>query len=41
MVKLIFCNLDMLKDKPDEEGYENYDLTRYDLENFKTNVIYL
>lgn len=37
MVKLIFCNLDMLKDKPDEEGYENYDLTRFDLENFKTN----
>ena len=29
MVKLIFCNLDMLKDKPDEEGYENYDLTRF------------
>ena len=27
----------MLKDKPDEEGYENYDLTRFDLENFKTN----
>ena len=30
MEKLIFCNLDMLKNEPDEDYYEDYDFSDFD-----------
>lgn len=35
MEKLIFCNLDMLKNKPDEEDYEGYDFSDFDFDRFR------
>ena len=35
MKKLIFCNLDMLKNKLDEEDYEGYDFSNFDYENLQ------
>lgn len=40
MEKLIFCNLDLLKNKPDENDYEEYDFSDFDFEQFtnKRNI---
>lgn len=35
MEKLIFCNLDMLKNEPDEDDYEDYDFSDYDFDKFR------
>lgn len=35
MEKLIFCNLDMLKNEPDEEDYEGYDFSDFDFDRFR------
>lgn len=35
MEKLIFCNLDMLKNKPDEEDYKYYDFSNFNYELFR------
>ncbi len=35
MEKIIFCNLDILKNKPDEEDYEDYDFSNFDYELFR------
>lgn len=35
MEKLIFCNLDMLKNQLDEDDYENYDFSDFDYERFR------
>lgn len=35
MEKLIFCNLDMLKNEPDEEDYEGYDFSDFDFDKFR------
>ena len=40
MEKLIFCNLDLLKNKPDENDYEEYDFSDFDLNSSPINVIY-
>lgn len=37
MKKLIFCNLDMLKKKPDEDDYETYDFSDFDFDKFRDN----
>ena len=35
MEKLIFCNLDMLKNEPDEDDYEDYDFSDFDFDKFR------
>ena len=30
MGKLIFCNLDMLKNEPDKDNYKDYDFSDFD-----------
>lgn len=35
MEKLIFCNLDMLKNEPDEDDYEDYDFSEFDFDKFR------
>ena len=35
MEKLIFCNLDMLKNEPDEEDYEGYDFSDFSFDKFR------
>lgn len=33
MEKLIFCNLDMLKNEPDEDDSEDYDFSDFDFDS--------
>lgn len=35
MEKLIFCNLDMLKNEPDEDDYEDYDFSDFEFDKFR------